>query len=127
MQLDDLIFNGLVQYLDLNCQYKPHVVGRADNSEYPKVVVTFEHNAPKWQATEAIEVIGNNTCNIEIYAKDIAKADSIAVAEDIRNHIFTFMTYKLGYRLSFAKPTPNIDESIYRISIKYTYNNLRGL
>lgn len=124
MQSNDLVFNLLDEYLTTYCKYTPHVVGRADNDNYPKVVVTFEQGTPNWQSNGIFEYVGNNTITIDIYAKDEPTVSSLEIAENIRNCVFACMSVGMGYKLTFSRPTPNIDESIYRLTMKYTYNSI---
>ena len=124
MQSNNKVFEVLDEYLTTMCEYAPSVVGRADTGTYPKVVVTFEQGNPAWQSNGVFEYVCNNTVTIDIYANDEPLVSSLEIAENIRNHVFECMSRKLGYRLTFSKPTPNIDESIYRLTMKYSYNSI---
>lgn len=115
----DLLFYVVKEYLDEHSQYKPDVNVRDDTDIFPKVIVKVERNGTQWLSNDSREIIQGYTCTYDIYAKDTALDTSVTIAEEIESCIYKLMSEELNMKLTFSRPTPNVDNSIYRITMKY--------
>lgn len=121
MNTRDTIFKVIKEYLSDNSIYKPQVTARADDDNYPKVVVNIERSISSFQSIDAIDVIGTYNLIIDIYAKDLEDGtSSIDICEEIEQHLYNLLTKKMHFKITFSRNTPNIDNSIYRITMRYT-------
>lgn len=117
----DVLFYTIREYLEENSKYQPKVLARADSDTFPKVVVNQELNNPNWQTMCSREIVQRHTVTLDIYARDTDEADSITIAEEIQDCLYNLMSKELKMKITFSRPTPNVDNSIYRITMKYTY------
>lgn len=128
--LTDNIYKDLKSYLFEKSKYNPSVVRKAlqQSKKFPLVTIIEENNSfssgtLKYKSREIIDSL---YWEINIYAidksfqgKTISNAE---ICDELKVLIDNIMSnrYKLT-RLS-CRPTPNLDQNIYRITMRYTCN-----
>lgn len=115
------LFVSLKEYLQEKSEFSPSLVQRSDTSTYPKVVFKWEMDRNNFLGNTNRDTLELFTITLNIYAKDTDTSDSIYIAEELQRLCYEFFTMREGMKLSFSSPTPNIDESIYRITMKFAY------
>ncbi|MFR7590216.1 MAG: hypothetical protein ACLUVC_02135 [Longibaculum sp.] len=126
MTIYDDVRNGLKEYLSIHSAYAPLVKTIASGDTFPYVVFEksndIEHASDKQRNT----VISTLEFEINIFAKEKTlnnkKLAGRTIACEIEEHIKKYMGGKLGYKRTYDKPTPNIDSTVYRITLRYQVN-----
>lgn len=126
--LTTIIYKDLREYLLANSEYKPDVVRKPlkEVNKFPRVVLTEENNifkegTLKYKAREVIDTI---YWEINIYATDVNKGNRIVsnaeVCDELKSLIDNIMSKRYGLTRLSCRPTPNLDETIYRITMRYS-------
>ena len=122
------IYDTLKLYLQAKSSYSPRVVklAKQDNDKFPLVVITEVNNLPTYQTTKTQkrETVSNVYYEINIYATDkavntttISKAQ---ICEELKFLTDKVMSNYFQLERTLCEPTPNLDESVYRITMRYT-------
>lgn len=123
MTMIDEVRNGLKQYLLENSAYAPLVKTKASGDIFPYVV--FEKSNDVEHASDNLRntVISSLEFEINIYAKEKTiknkKVSDRVIATEIEECIKSYMGGVLGYKRTYDKATPNIDTTVYRITMRY--------
>lgn len=119
MMIVNTIFNSLEEYMSTHSNHSVALVQRADTDFYPKVVFAWQLSNNAYNGSIQRDIKERYIFTLDIYAKDAEPYDSIQIAEDIQKNIYDFFVTKCNSKVVFAKPTPNVDESIYRITMRF--------
>lgn len=118
--------NNLKSYLLSESLYKPLVTTIPTNETYPKVVIEKVNNREYGTDTGRFNVLSSMPIEINIYAQDktvgTKKLSGRTIACEIEEHIIKFMGEYYGFKRTMDKPTPNIDKTVYRITMQYQTN-----
>lgn len=126
--LTDNIYKDLKSFLTENSQYSPRVVTDAEKQtkKFPLVVLTEENNAfstgtLKYHIRDIIDSI---YWEINIYATNkILNNTTIprkTICNELKSLIDDIMSKKYRLTRLSCRPTPNLDDTIYRITMRYT-------
>lgn len=119
----DEIKKALKEYLDKNSIYAPFVTTVATNQKYPKVVIEKVDDRELESDIQRLNIFSIINIELNIYAKDMTQGTKTlsgrTVATEIEENIKMFMGNICGFKRTLDKPTPNIDTSIYRITMRY--------
>lgn len=128
LEIYDKIFNILKKFLTDESQYNP-IVSKQElrqTDKFPLVVITEEDNSYLTGTTRFEETKSRLEYEINVYATDkningniVAKQE---IARELVGLIDNVMSYNLRMTRRSCRPTPNLDNSIYRITIRYRAN-----
>lgn len=123
MTIYDEVRNGLKQYLSQNSEYAPLVKTKASGDTFPYVVFEKSSDIEHASDNQRNTVISSLEFEINIYAKEKTiknkKVSDRTIAVEIEECIKSYMGGVLGYKRTYDKPTPNIDTTVYRITMRY--------
>lgn len=121
------ICNNLNSYLQENSKYSPlvlrKVIRQAD--KFPLVTIIEEENSFSSATTrnKVQEVVSNLYYEINIYATDIKTKDktisNVVITDELKKLVDDVMSVHYGLRRTSCRPTPNLDSTIYRITMRY--------
>lgn len=124
--LFDQIKDNLKTYIGENSAYSPLVTKNATSNVFPKVVIKKADDRENRADTQRFNVISTLTIEIDIYAQDktvgTKKLSGMTIANEIEEHIKKLMGEYYGFKRIFDQPTPNIDNTVYRITMRYNVN-----
>lgn len=120
------IRKDIKKYSTEKSKYNPIVTTRKIKKieDNPIIVIQEENNSTSIVDTTFLESIDDIDFSINIYSKDISLGNeiipNIEVARDLMAIVdrVMFRVYKM--KRKSAKPTPNLDNSIYRITMVYS-------
>lgn len=122
-RLYEEIKDNLKSYLQENSKYAPTVMSFPLGTKLPRVIIEemSDNNIGRDMGNR------NNYTSFEyeinIYAEplniDNKTISSRTVAKEIQSWVREFMEVKLPFEKTFNSPTPNIDENVYRITLRY--------
>lgn len=112
---------GLKEYLERNSKFKPKVMNSPKGNYFPKVVVMKIDDREISSTTLRLDVKSSITFEIDIFAKEQGVSE-VSIAAEIEELVKEYMGTICGFKRTLDKPTPNIDTSVYRITMRYTAN-----
>lgn len=126
--LTDCIYKDLNKYLKDNSNYNPTVVRKSlkQSKKFPLVTLIEENNNFKTSTLryKAREVIDSIYWEINIYAQDkniggktISNAE---ICDELKVLVDDIMSNRYQLTRLSCSPTPNLDDRIYRITMRYT-------
>lgn len=128
LEIYDKIFNILKKFLADESQYNP-IVSKQElrqTDKFPLVVITEEDNSYLTGTTRFEETKSRLEYEINVYATDKNINGNIVakqvIARELVGLIDNVMSYNLRMIRRSCRPTPNLDNSIYRITIRYRAN-----
>lgn len=126
MTIYDEVRNGLKEYLSIHSAYTPLVKTFASGDTFPYVVFEKSNDIEYASDKQKNTVISTVEYEINIYAKEQTlqnkRVAGRSIAAEIEEHIKSYMGGILGYKRTYDKPTPNIDSTVYRITMRYLVN-----
>lgn len=123
MILFDNIKNGLDSFLSKNSKYAPLLTTVPSDGTFPNVVI--EKIDDREHACDNTRNSVFSTCSIElnIYAVSTTfenkRISARSVAVELEDLIRQYLGEKMGLRRTYDKPTPNVDQSVYRITMRF--------
>lgn len=133
MILFEEVRKGLSTYLTEMSEYDPLITTIVGTDKYPKVVISKADDREIKNDTFRMTVVSSLVFEIDIYTKDKVignkTVSSRVIATELEDLIKRYMGDMCGFKRTLDKPTPNIDTSIYRITMRYsgTYNDKRNV
>ena len=128
LEIYDKIFNILKKFLADESQYNP-IVSKQElrqTDKFPLVVITEEDNSYLTGTTRFEETKSRLEYEINVYATDKNVNGNIVAKQEIARELVglidNVMSYNLRMTRRSCRPTPNLDNSIYRITIRYRAN-----
>jgi len=128
LEIYDKIFNILKKFLAEESQYNP-IVSKQElrqTDKFPLVVITEEDNSYLTGTTRFEETKSRLEYEINVYATDKNVNGNIVAKQEIARELVglidNVMSYNLRMTRRSCRPTPNLDNSIYRITIRYRAN-----
>jgi hypothetical protein len=95
-----------------------------ESDKFPLITITEDDNVNELIDTRHIETTDKIYISVNIYAQDKAVGNTTVSNVNIARELAELVDRVLGkaYRMerTSCKPTPNLDDSIYRITMKYT-------
>ena len=117
---------GLKEYLSFKSLYSPFVTSNSNMNIFPKVVVEMADDREIKTDTKRFNVISSKYIEINIYAQDktvgTKKVSGRTIAREIETHIKNYMGEYLNFKRTLDTPTPNLDTTVYRITMRYQKN-----
>ena len=98
--------------------------------DFPLIVMKLDDYPEIRKTTQGSESISKAYITIEIFTRDLIKKKKkipdVIVAEELSELVDKVLGKMYGMNRTECKPTPNLDDSIYRITMKYTKNILEN-
>lgn len=122
------IYKDLKSYLVEKSKYNPTVVRKSlkQSDKFPLVVLTEYNNVFKTGTLhyKSREVIDSIYWEVNIYATDKVIDNSIIsnseICDELKYLIDNIMSKRYELTRISCSPTPNLDETIYRITMRYS-------
>lgn len=121
MSVYDEVRIGLKDFLLENSKYNPKVMSSPKGSVFPKVVFIKVDDRTVGRTTFLLDSISNVAFEVDIYAKENVVSE-VTIANELESLIKEYMGNICGFKRTLDKPTPNIDTSVYRITMRYEAN-----
>ncbi len=125
VSLLDRVYKDIKEYVELKTDYSPRVRKKAlkQSDKFPLIVVTEDDNVSEIEDTKFIESTDKIYFSVNIYAQDKAVGNTtisnVNIARELMSLVDDVMR-KYRMKRTSCRPTPNLDDSIYRITMKYT-------
>lgn len=125
IDLYDEMFDYLSAYIKKDDAYGCLITKQSlqESNRFPLIVFTESQNLLYRADTTFRETLSRAYYEVNIYAKDKSVGKSKKYAMEIAKDLSQQVDYVLGnkYKLSrtYCSPTPNIDNTIYRITMRY--------
>ena len=122
----DILYQNLKKHLKENLGYDFEItkLSKKQADRFPLIVFTEEDNALSSSTLRKEETQSNLYYEINIFTRDKTingkKYYAIEIARDISSHIDMVLGKKYRMNRLFCRPTPNLDDSIYRITMRYS-------
>ena len=118
-ELSDYVFKYLKNYLQEKNEYTPVVSTLSKGTKFPLVVFDIADDKESDRSTHRIDSFSSIVYEIDIYAKAKDNISERTIARSIEKDIKHVMGKVLGLRRILDKPTPDVDVSVYRITLRY--------
>ena len=127
VDLTNNIYNDLKVYAQ-NSEYKPTVVKKAlrESKKFPLITIVEENNVFKSGTTnyKKQERIDSIYWEVNIYATDIKSSkktiSNAEICDNLKVLVDNVMSRKYRLTRLSCRPTPNLDDTIYRVTMRYT-------
>lgn len=122
----DKLYQSLKQHLQENLGYDFEItkLSKKQTDRFPLVVFTEEDNVLSFSTLRGEETQSTLYYEINIFTRDKTingkKCYAVEIARDISGHIDEVLNAKYHMNRLFCRPTPNLDDSIYRITMRYS-------
>lgn len=117
----DKIFKLFKDFISSSSKFNPQVLKKPAGDKYPKIILQKISDI----STSVVDPHSLLGFEFNIYTKDLMfngeLLDSMKVAEELESLIKLFMS-NLRFIRILDKPTPNVDQTIYRITMQYIGN-----
>ena len=130
-ELYDIVYEMLKKQVKEKSIFNPTVVKKVNDKLFPIIVVTAK-DVPITNLGY-FEQISLVTFVIEINAVDLVKNgntySSMQIASELHDIIEEYLSIKCCMEKTFDESTPNVDENVYRILMRFTkkYNKTRKI
>lgn len=120
------VYADLKEYIEKNSRYSTRVLKKSlkQTDNFPLIIITQDDNSNELITTDFKESIDKIYFSINIYAQDISynniTVSNVNVAEELACLVNQIMQKQYKMKRTSCKPTPNLDDTIYRITMKYT-------
>lgn len=118
------LYEDIKKHLSRQCKYEPVVTKQPKGTKFPKVVVNLLTNTNVVKDSNGFISHSFIGVEINVFAKvsyiDGQRISEMKVAEDIADECSFVCEDIYGMKRAGYDPTPNIDEDIYRITLRYT-------
>lgn len=125
VNLINQIYNDLKTYLKENSRYDPRVTRKAlkQSDKFPLITITTGDNKNILRDTTGIDSTDRIDIDINIYAEDQVfnneKISNVNIVAELSYLIDEVVGKKYRILRTYCKPTPNLDDNIYRVTMKY--------
>lgn len=132
MILFDNIKNGLDDFLLEKSKYAPLLTTVPSDGTFPNVVIEKIDDREQACDNTRNSVFSAWSLELNIYAISTTyenkKISARSVAVELEELISYYMGEKMGFQRTYDKPSPNVDQSVYRITIRFQMkiNNKRN-
>lgn len=121
------IYQNLKSYLVENSKYSPIVLNKAvrQSDKFPLVTLEELDNSLSFVTTryKKQEVVSSLFYEINIYAVDIKTSkgttSNVIITQELQKLVDDIMGIHFGLKRTSCRPTPNLDDTIRRITMKY--------
>ena len=126
IELTNQIYDDLTSYLTEKSKYGPRVVAKSikQSDKFPLVVVTEGNNSTTLASTDFKDNTDTINISVNIYAQDRAVGNEMIADVVIARELMKLVDDVVGGKYKMARmdcrPTPNLDNSIYRITMTYS-------
>ena len=124
----DCVLKALNEYLLVNSEYDPEISTTPDGDVYPKVIVEELENSALKKDNMNIVSLSLVGIKIDIYAMPMKKGTKMLAGRTIARELCDLCSVvcedMYGLKRTTCKPTPNIDDKIYRLTM--IYNNVQS-
>lgn len=123
IEMYDGLYKSLNEYIKANSKIRATVLRKPNSNIFPKIVIEEIASAARGFNGSYMESYSDITYEINIYTKtqeiDGSIEDSMDIARYLQSLISDFMEYHFRAKRVFCSPTPNIDDTVYRITMRY--------
>lgn len=120
------VYKDVKQYVSENDIYSTRVRNKSlkESDKFPLITVTEDDNVNEIVDTRFRESTDKMYFSVNIYAQDKAventTVSNVNIARELASMVDEIMGKKYKMKRTSCKPTPNLDDTIYRITMKYT-------
>lgn len=125
IQVFDKLFDNLKNYIQECDVYSATITKKPlkQNDKFPLIVITEEDNVNFSSDIHFTDTISKGYYEINIYTQnkmiDGAMHYDMEIAREYSAIVDNYMSRKLKAVRTYCSPTPNVDNSIYRITMRY--------
>lgn len=130
IDLTNHIYKDLKEYILAHCQYSPNIIKKSVNQfkKFPLITLVEENNQfdsgnLQYKARDVIDTL---YWEVNIYATDkgvngktISNAE---ICDELKYLVDEVMSKRYRLTRLSCRPTPNLDDTIYRITMRYSCN-----
>lgn len=119
------LYEEIKKYVEQNSEFNPRVVQKSlkQSDKFPLITILEDDNINSLISTDFKDKTDEITITINIYAEDKVFGNKTISNVNIVKELLILVDRvcnKYKMRRTQCKPTPNLDENIYRITTKYT-------
>ena len=120
------VYKDVKQYISENDTYSTRVRNKSlkESDKFPLITITEDDNVNEIVDTRFRESTDKMYFSVNIYAQDKAVGNTtisnVNIARELASMVDEVMGKKYRMQRTSCKPTPNLDNTIYRITMKYT-------
>lgn len=120
------VYRDVKEYISKNDNYDTRVRNKSlkESDKFPLVTVTEDDNINEIVDTRFKESTDKMYFSVNIYAQDKAVGNTtisnVNIARELASMVDKIMGGKYKMQRTSCKPTPNLDNTIYRLTMKYT-------
>lgn len=127
--LTDTIYKYLKAYLQAKSNYSPRVIKTSvqQYNKFPLVTIIEENNnlvQRSFPYNNIREIEDKYYWEINIYTTDSDGISKAQIADELKILVDDIMSIRFKLTRLSCSPTPNLDETIYRITMRYSCNAL---
>lgn len=123
MILFDNIKNGLDSFLSKKSKYAPLLTTVPSDGTFPNVVIEKIDDREHACDNTRNSVFSTWSIELNIYAVSTTfenkRISARSVAVELEDLIRQYLGEKMGFIRTYDKPTPNVDQSVYRITMRF--------
>lgn len=126
VNLIDQIIDDVKAYISEKSEYSPRVVKKSlkQNNKFPLITITQEDNSNILASTDFRDIIDKLTINVNVYAEDMAVGNktisNVNIVEELIKLVDDVLRSKYRMLRTSCRPTPNLDNTIYRMTAIYS-------
>jgi hypothetical protein len=120
------VYKDVKTYVNEKSQYSPRVTQKnlRQSDKFPLITITEDDNANELASMKFIDTTDKLFFTVNIYAQDKAYGNvtysNVGIARELATLVDDIMGQKYKMKRMSCKPTPNLDDSIYRLTMKYS-------
>ncbi len=126
IDLINQIYEDVKRYIQFKTIYSPRITQKSlkQSDKFPLITIIEDDNRNEIVSTDFIESTDKIFLTINIYAEDMALENktisNVTIARELMKLVDDVIGKKYQMNRVSCKPTPNLDNMIYRITMKYT-------
>lgn len=126
IDLTNQIYKDVKNYLTEKSNYSPRVTQKSlkQSDKFPLVTIIENDNKNEIADTLFKETTDKIFLTVDVYAQDKPYGNSVVSNVNIVRELSALIDDVIGKKYKMlrtsCKPTPNLDNSIYRVTMKYT-------
>lgn len=120
------VYRDVKKFISENDTYETRVRNKSlkESDKFPLITITEDDNVNELVDTKFLESTDKIYLTVNIYAQDKAVGNTTVSNVNIARELAALVDKVIGrkYRMirTSCRPTPNLDNTIYRITMKYT-------
>ena len=120
------VYRDVKEYVSEKSQYAPRVRNKAlkESDKFPLITIIEDDNTNELVSINFQESTDKIFISVNIYAVDMplgnATISNVNIVRELARLVDDIVGKKYKMRRTYCKPTPNLDNTVYRITMKYT-------